>query len=54
MNDILEGECKRWNSVGVLVMHDAYVKGGPLGLEMGELSDKYRFELTLRYGVRWL
>jgi len=34
--------------------HDVYVYGEPLGLDMGGLSDKDRFELTLRYGVKWL
>jgi len=53
-NGKMEGEYKEWHPDGELMEHDVYVYGESLGLEMGSLTDKDRFELTLIYGVKWL
>jgi len=54
VNGVWEGEHKRWHGNGYLLVHDVYVNGDPLDIDMDVLSDKDRFELTLRHGVNWL
>jgi antitoxin component YwqK of YwqJK toxin-antitoxin module len=54
VNGKYNGEYKEWYPDGEVMVHGVYVNDEPLDIDMGSLTDKDRFELTLRYGAKWL